>query len=220
MVGSIFAGAVNYLPFGWGLLMDDILHFLPIYFALAAAILNLVRRQWTLNLISLAVLFISMIPPLLRILPTPLALILPFTGLMVTLILYLTLLNVGGIERIHLFRRPSSGEIFRALVGIFLITILRVFLPIIQQAIFPQVSLSHLLLSLGLVLVGLLQLGTIQEPFYLTIGILTFLSGFQILISALEFSYLLEALFVAVNLLLAIVGAFFIVKNEESKQHE
>jgi len=200
--------------------MDEFLQSLPIYIALATAMLNLVRRQWTLNLISLAVLFISIIPPLLRILPTPLALILPFTGLMVTLILYLTLLNVGGIERIHFFRRPTSGEVFRALVGAFQITILRVFLLTIQQAIFPQVSLNHLFLSLGLVLVGLLQLGTIQEPFYLAIGILTFLSGSQLLISALEFSYLLEALFVAVNLLLAIVGAFFIVKNEESKQHE
>ena len=63
---------------------------------------------------------------------------------------------------------------------------------------------------------GLLQLGTIREPFYLAIGILTFLSGFELLYSALEFSYLLEALLVAVNLLLAIVGAFFIVKNAES----
>ncbi|NLG41023.1 MAG: hypothetical protein GX544_04905, partial [Chloroflexi bacterium] len=46
---------------------------------------------------------------------------------------------------------------------------------------------------------------------------LTFLSGFEMLYSALEFSYLLEALLVAVNLLLAIVGAFFIVKNSESE---
>nr|MBP7213452.1 hypothetical protein [Anaerolineaceae bacterium] len=69
----------------------------------------------------------------------------------------------------------------------------------------------------GLMLTGIMQLGTIREPLYLAIGLLTFLSGFQLLYSALEFSYLLEALFVAVNLLLGIVGSFFIVKNAESR---
>jgi len=68
-----------------------------------------------------------------------------------------------------------------------------------------------------LILIGLMQLGTIREPFYLVIALLTFLSGFELLYSALEFSYLLEAQLVAVNLLLAIVGAFFIVKNAESE---
>ncbi|HBO33602.1 MAG TPA: hypothetical protein DD636_02500, partial [Anaerolineaceae bacterium] len=69
-----------------------------------------------------------------------LALIHPFTGLMVTLILYLTLVGVGGIESVNLRRRLTSGEIFRGLAGIFLIATLRAFLPQIQQAVFPTVS--------------------------------------------------------------------------------
>lgn len=65
-------------------------------------------------------------------------------------------------------------------------------------------------------LLGSLQLGTIREPFYLAIGLLTFLAGFELLYSALEFSFLLEAFLVTVNLSLAIVGAYFIIKNAES----
>jgi len=180
-------------------------------------LLNLVRRQWTLNLIALVVQFACLFPMLLKILPLQLALIQPFTGLMVTLILYLTLLGVGGIKAINLLFSLTSGEIFRGLAGIFLLAILGTFLPQFQQAVFPLVPSNHLFLSIGLVLIGLTQLGTISEPFYLAIGMLTFLSGIELLYSALEYSFLLEALLVAVNLLLAIVGAFFIVKNAESE---
>ncbi len=197
--------------------MTEALQSLPVYLALLAALLNLVRRQWTLNLIALLVQFVCLFPVLLKIMPLQLAVIHPFTGLMVTLILYLTLVGVGGIKSINLRQSLTSGEIFRGLAGIFIIATLRASLPQFQQAVFPQVSSNHLFLSLGLIFVGLLQLGTIREPFYLAIGVLTFLSGFELLYSALEFSYLLEALFVAVNLLLAIVGAFFIVKNAESE---
>ncbi len=200
-----------------GALMIEFLQPLPVYIVLLAALLNLVRRQWTLNLIALVVQFVFVFPPLLKILPLQLALIHPFTGLMVTLILYLTLLGGGGIEAINFHGSLTSGEIFRGLAGLFLLATLHTFLPQIQQAAFPLVPIDHLFLSLGLILVGLLQLGTIREPFYLAIGMLTFLSGFELLYSALEFSYLLEALLVAVNLLLAIVGAFFIVKDTESE---
>ncbi len=197
--------------------MTEFLQSLPVYIALLAALLNLVRRQWTLNLIALVVQFACLFPMLLKILPLQLALIQPFTGLMVTLILYLTLLGVGGIKAINLLFSLTSGEIFRGLAGIFLLAILGTFLPQFQQAVFPLVPSNHLFLSIGLVLIGLTQLGTISEPFYLAIGMLTFLSGIELLYSALEYSFLLEALLVAVNLLLAIVGAFFIVKNAESE---
>jgi hypothetical protein len=89
-------------------------------------------------------------------------------------------------------------------------------MPVFQPAVFPQVPSQHLFLSLGLVLLGSLQLGTIREPFYLAMGLLTFLAGFELLYSALEFSFLLEAFLVTVNLSLAIVGAYFIIKNAES----
>ncbi|MCK9246599.1 MAG: hypothetical protein M0P11_06555 [Anaerolineaceae bacterium] len=197
--------------------MTEVFQSLPIYIALMAGLLNLVRRQWSLNLIALVVQFICLFPILWAALPLQLALIQPFTGLMVTLILYLTLLNVGEVEPINLKPRPTSGEVFRALAGIFLIATLGTFVPQIKTAIFPSIPLNHLFLSLGLVLIGILQLGTIREPLYLAIGMLTFLSGFELLYIALEFSFLLAALFVAVNLLLAIVGSFFIIKNVESE---
>jgi hypothetical protein len=197
--------------------MAELLNSLPIYIALIAALLNLVRRQWSLNLIALVLQFIFIIPSLLNLFPIQIALIQPLTGIMVSLMLYLTLHQVGGIEAIKLNRSLTPGEIFRALAGIFLLALIFFFLDDFQKAVFPTVPLEHLYLSFGLMLTGIMQLGTIREPLYLAIGLLTFLSGFQLLYSALEFSYLLEALFAAVNLLLGMVGSFFIVKNAESR---
>lgn len=197
--------------------MSGILYTIALYLALFAALLILIRRQWTLNLIALAVQFLCLFPILRSFLPLQLAIIQPFTGLMVTLILYLTLLNVGGIKRVNLRQRPTSGEIFRALAGILLLSLLRAFIPQLQPAVFPTVPSTYLFLSLGLLVLGILQLGTTREPFYLAIGILTFLTGFQLLYNRLDLSLMLEALLVAVNLLLAIVGAFFIVKDAEGE---
>lgn len=196
--------------------MRELLNTLPIYIALLAALLNLVRRQWSLNLIALVLQFIFIIPSLLKLFPIQIALIQPFSGIMVSLMLFLTLNQVGGIEKIKLSRNLTPGEIFRALAGIFLLSIISFFLEDFQKDVFPTIPMEHLYISVGLMLTGIMQLGTIREPLYLAIGLLTFLSGFQLLYSALEFSYLLEALFVAVNLLLGMVGSFFIVKNAES----
>ncbi len=196
--------------------MPAVLQSILSYLALAAALINLVRRKWSLNLLALMLQFLCLFPALASILSLELALIQPFTGLMVTLILYITLVNVGSIEKLELNLKLSSGEVFRALAGILLIAMLRAFIPVLQPAVFPQVPAQHLFLSLALVLLGSLQLGTIREPFYLAIGLLTFLAGFELLYSAIEFSLLLEALLVTVNLSLAIVGAYFIIKNAES----
>ena len=77
--------------------MRELLNTLPIYIALLAALLNLVRRQWSLNLIALVFQFIFIIPSLLKLFPIQIALIQPFSGIMVSLMLFLTLNQVGGM---------------------------------------------------------------------------------------------------------------------------
>lgn len=197
--------------------MNSLLLNVALYLGLFAALLNLVRRQWTLNLIALVVQILCLFPMLDTILPIQLAVIQPFTGVMVTVILYLTLVSVGGIEPINLRKKPTSGEVFRTLAGLLLLALLRAFIPNLQSEVFQGTPNQLLFFSMGLIVLGILQLGTIREPLYLAIGIFTFLSGFQLLYNALDYSFLLEALLVTLNLLLAIVGAFFIVKNAESE---
>jgi hypothetical protein len=58
---------------------------------------------------------------------------------------------------------------------------------------------------------GLLHLGLTAQPFRVVIGLLTFLSGFEILIAAVEVSALVAGLLAIINLGLALVGAYLML---------
>lgn len=146
------------------------------------------------------------------------ALIKIIVGLMSTLIIYLTIQNTGAVKREPFEFKLSAGELFRMLSAVFLVTLVVLASPPwLLKEVFPQSNIYILILSLGLALIGLLQLGSKTESLYVIIGLLTFLSGFELLYGSLEFSALLEALFAIVNLLIAIAGAFFIVKDLETE---
>jgi hypothetical protein len=59
-------------------------------------------------------------------------------------------------------------------------------------------------------LMGLLHLGITAQPFRVVLGLLTFISGFEVLYAAVEGSILVAALLSAVNLSLALTGAYFL----------
>jgi len=70
--------------------------------------------------------------------------------------------------------------------------------------------------SLLLIGLGLLHLGITTAPFRVIIGLLTVLSGFEVLYAAVESSALVTALLVVVNLGLAMSGAY-LLNNEQGK---
>lgn len=197
--------------------MNETLRTVLAAFLLLSAAINLVRRQWTLNIFALGLQYICIFLIILEVRAPFLAGIKLIVGLMVSLMLFLTLKSSGLIESIFLRRHVSSGEIFRGTIALLLALISFLAAPALQQSAFPQSSQLLLTASLGLILFGLFQMGTITEPLYLVIGLLTFLSGFELLYASLEFSRLLEALLTAVNLSLALIGSFFIVKDVESR---
>jgi len=65
--------------------------------------------------------------------------------------------------------------------------------------------------SLVLVGIGLLHLGVTDEPLRVTIGLMTVLSGFEMLYAAVESSILVAALLAAINLGLALAGSYLII---------
>jgi hypothetical protein len=69
----------------------------------------------------------------------------------------------------------------------------------------------------GLLLIGLglLHLGITSESFRVILGLLTVLTGFEILYAAVESSSLVAALLVVVNLGLAMAGAYFLNITQE-----
>ena len=103
-----------------------------------------------------------------------------------------------------------SGRLFRLLaVGLVTLVVISSALKIIQYL--PGVGLEVVLGSLILTGNGLLNLGLTNHPFRVAVGLLTLLSGFEILYAALETSALVAGLLAGVNLVLALVGAFLIL---------
>lgn len=197
--------------------MTDTLRIIAVVVLLLSAAINLVRRQWALNILALGLQYVGVFLLILEVRSPLLAAIKLIVGLMVSLMLYLTLISSGLIESLVQRRQISSGELFRGTIALLLFLISFLAAAGLQQSAFPQSSQLLLTASLGLILFGLFQMGTITEPLYLVIGLLTFLSGFELLYGSLEFSRVLEALFTAVNLSLALVGSYFIVKDVESR---
>ncbi len=75
----------------------------------------------------------------------------------------------------------------------------------------PKVSLGLLVPGLVLLGLGLLHLGLTSQPLRLVIGLLTALSGFEILYAAVETSVLVAGLLAGVNVGLALAGAYLLL---------
>lgn len=67
--------------------------------------------------------------------------------------------------------------------------------------------------SLLLIGMGLLHLGITAHVLRVTIGLMTVLSGFEIIYSAVEDSVLVAALLAVINLGLALVGSYLLIAS-------
>jgi len=191
---------------------------LSVVLVFICAIVNLVRRQWGINLIALALQYIGVFL-LQRALRSLMMSTIPLlVGIMMTVTLWVTLIGTDQLKKPEPFKAPTSGEVFRAVAGLVTVIFVVLLVPTIRREVFPEAGSYLLLGSIGLIALSLLQLGMKTEPLYIIIGLLSFLSGFQLLYAALETSALLEALFAVLNLGLGLTGAFFLVKAEDEAQ--
>lgn len=77
-------------------------------------------------------------------------------------------------------------------------------------ALLPEITLQQAQGGLILLSLGLLHLGFTNHPLRVVLGLLTVLSGFEILYSAVESSILVTGLLASVTLGLAVVGAYLL----------
>jgi hypothetical protein len=106
-----------------------------------------------------------------------------------------------------------TGQLFRLLAAALVVLIvLSTFNTVIQWI--PGLSLGQALGGLILIGMGLLQLGFTARTFHTTLGLLTLLSGFQIIYSAVENSALVAGLLAVVDLGLAMVGAYLLISSQ------
>jgi hypothetical protein len=185
----------------------DSLSLIPLILAIAASLAVFVLERWRWNIIALAVQYAAVFWLMTQIWPVGLAAVKLVAGWMAGAALGAS----QPPEEVEESFRGRSGLIFRvfatALVWIVIFSItpdVKSWLPL------PDVQVWS---SLGLVGMGLLQLGMTNSPLRIVLGLLTVLSGFEILYAAVESSVLVAGLLAMVTLGLALVGAYLIAAS-------
>jgi hypothetical protein len=104
---------------------------------------------------------------------------------------------------------PSTERLFHLLAALLVgLTVLSVAPRVVEWA--PAVQLTQVWGGLVLAGMGLLQLGFTARPLPTILGLLTILSGFEILYAAVENSTLVAGLLAAIHLGLALIGAYLL----------
>lgn len=183
----------------------DTISILAVVILLVTSLFLLVSRRWRWCIIALAIQYLAAFW---------------LVGLVWTLALAVIKLVVGWMSAAVLgASQPTSdfidekfpkgsGLIFRLLAAVMVWTLVFSLAP--SFASFIPSGMTVLWGGLLLIGSGLLHLGMTTYPSRVIIGLLTFLSGFEIIYAAIESSVLVAGLLALVNLALALVGSYLL----------
>lgn len=171
-------------------------------------IILLVSSDWRVSAAALAFQYVGVFVFVVMSWPFEMAIVKLITGWMACTVLAIAAAGAPGsyIEEQGtimnvLFRLLAAG-----LVGLVVAsTVPRIFVWI------PKIAIEQLLGGWVLIGFGLLHLGLTISAIRVILGLLTVLAGFEILYAAVETSVLVAGLLAAVNLGLALVGAYLLV---------
>jgi hypothetical protein len=136
-------------------------------------------------------------------------------GWIATASLSMTLLNLP-VRQEPIEKYWTQGRTFRLfMVG--MAALLAVAAAPRVEEILPGTGIAVAVGGILLTAMGLLQLGMTTQVLRVILGLLTTLSGFEILYAAMEGSILVAALLVVVNLGLGLVGAYLLSVSSEEK---
>ena len=136
-------------------------------------------------------------------------------GWMATASIGMTLLNLPQQPE-PIEKYWTQGRPFR-LFMIGMAALLALAAASIIESILPGIGIPVVIGGVLLTSMGLLQLGMTTQILRVILGLLTTLSGFEILYAAMEGSVLVAALLVVINLGLGLVGAYWLTASSQEK---
>lgn len=170
----------------------------------------LITRDWRWSVILLAVQYLAMFVLTLQHWPLGMASVKVVAGWMSAAILGMTR---SGIADLQLDEDTwPRGRLFRLFAALIVVLIVTVVTPTVDT-IMADPGFAVTGGSLLLVGLGLLHLGITGSVLRVTMGLMTILSGFEIIYSAVEGSVLVAALLAVINLGLALVGAYLLIAS-------
>ena len=178
----------------------------------------LIVRDWRWSIILLAVQYLGMFILVLQHWPLGMASVKVVAGWMSAAVLGMTRsgLNVPDVDIEGIWPR---GRLFRLFMAGMVLMIVAAVTPnvdtIVADAGYAVTGGSLILIGMGL-----LHLGTTSHFLRVVIGLMTVLSGFEIIYSAVEGSVLVAGLLAVINLGLALVGSYLLIAENAPDEEE
>jgi hypothetical protein len=171
---------------------------------LIASFTLLLSERWRWQILALAMQYLVVFWLIAQIWPMSLSAVKLVTGWMSAAVLAASQTSTKPSLPITL-----PQHLFRLFAGLLLLALVITLFPTLQTTL----PASPALLFGGLLLgsMGLLQLGITTSPWRVILGLLTLLSGFEILYAMMENSLLVTGLLSLINLSLSLAGAYWLV---------
>jgi len=188
----------------------DIISWVAVGLMLATSTVILINRDWRLSLGALAVQYIAAFWLVTRHLPFVMGSVKLITGWMVVAVLGMTRLGLPSAEDEKEESFLPNGQWFRVVFMCIVAFVSVGAMPRIESAI-PGLGWQVIAGSLLLVGAGIIHLGMTSDTLNVILGLLTMLTGFEILYAAIESSILVTGLLAVTNLGLGIVGSYLLI---------
>lgn len=192
--------------------MPELLSYLPIIVICGASIVLFLNIGWRWNILALSIQYVGVFWLVLTLWPTGLAAVKLVSGWMAGAMLG------SSISEDHVHKNvttySTTEEIkFRFVLWFIVLLVVLTFIPKISNWL--PISPNLLMGSLILIFVGLLQLSMTNVPHGIIFGLLTVLSGFEIIYAGLENSVLVAGFLSIITIGISFIGVFISqAKNE------
>jgi len=171
----------------------------------------LLVRDWRTSIILLSVQYVAMFILCLNHLPLGMASVKVVVGWMSAAILGMTRSGLSVPDEDEENNWPR-GRLFRIFAALMVVIIVAGAAPRVNN-VMADAGLAISAGSLLLIGMGLLHLGLTANTLRITISLMTILSGFEILYTAVEGSVLVAALLAVIILGLALVGSYLLIAS-------
>lgn len=167
----------------------------------------LLSRSWRIDIVLLSLQYVGVFLLVAVSWPVNLAVVKLVAGWMAGSIL--------GVTRIRDLRKRSdsptwiSERIFHLLAAVLIMIVVLVMAPQVVEWV-PNVAVTQVNGALLLIGMGLLHLGLTGHSFRVIVGLLTILSGFEVIYAAVESSTLVAGLLAVTTLGISMAGAYLI----------
>ncbi len=181
-----------------------------VLFLCAVGILLVRNWRWMTGLLALQ--YVGVLSLVCISWPVEIAVVKLVAGWMAAAVLFLTYVNIPDSAAETQIELGLPGIFFRGFTALLIVLSMYSLVPVALRWFLGathQQTLGGLLL-LGL---GLLQLGLSREAIRIVIGILTVISGFEILYATLEASVLMTGLLAILNIGIAFIGAYLLLAS-------